>query len=284
MRVTTVTLTVILLLSALPIVAQTQGDELAGARWFAGTQTTSGLDWSNDSNLSGDSGVSRWFGAQEIGGSKTIKIEGEEEDGPSDTGRRLKAGGLSLLIPGMGQFYNGQKSKGLVMLGIEVVIWGAYIGFDNHAKSLEEDYQNWAGIYAGTTGSHNDSFWQSVGRYDDSDAWYDSQLREARAFQETEPAPPSDSEEWMWRNTGYRSSYQKLRADANTAYDNRDMMLLFAILNRAVSVFDAVKNGGEPAEDDAPVMGARVLGGTLALEVSPSLRRPSAAAVASWRF
>ena len=109
------------------------------------------------------------------------------------------------------------------------------------------------------------------------------QLREARAFGEEAPPPPGSSEEWQWRSEGYRSDYQNLRADANEAYDRRDMMILFAILNRAISIFDAVRNGGQDPSG-TPAMGARVMGMDLALEMSRPLPRPEARAVASWSF
>ena len=256
-----VILAVMLLGVALPASAQDAGQWLDGADWRG------------------------WLGAQEIGGHKdTATAPQFGNGGESDTGRRLKAGGLSLLVPGAGQLFNGQRSKGLIMIGVEAVIWGSYFGFDKHAGNLEDDYRNWSGVYAGTSGDHGDTYWQAVGRYADSDAWYESQLREARAFGEDEPAPLGDDEEWQWRNDAYRSDYRELRADANEAADRRDMMILFAILNRAVSIFDAVRHGGEPDGEGAPAIGAEVFGMDLALEVSMPLPRPEARAVARWSF
>jgi hypothetical protein len=118
----------------------------------------------------------------------------------------------------------------------------------------------------------------------DGDQWYESQLREARAFGEPPPPPPNPADLWQWRNEGYKDSYQGLRADANSAYDRRDLMILFAILNRAVSAFDAVRNGGAKDSDGGSAMSANVLGGNLTLGVSPSWKRPEARAVARWSF
>ncbi len=227
-----------------------------------------------------------WIGAQEIGGNDEFAVapsDAEDRTGPSSTKRRLTAGGLSLLVPGAGQFYNGDRGKALIMVGIEAAVWGAYLGFDRHADNLSDDYRSWAGIYAGTGGTHPDSYWQSVGRYMDSDAWYESRLREARAFGEPAPAPPGEDQQWQWRSEDFRRDYQILRADANEAYDRRDLMILFAILNRAVSVFDAVRNGGA-REAGEPVLGARVLGADLALEVSAPLPSPQARASCAWSF
>ena len=228
-----------------------------------------------------------WAWAQEIGGEEELGGTPEmveEAESSHLSGSRLKAGGLSLLMPGAGQLYNGDRTKGFIMIGVEAVIWGTYIGFDQHGDRLTEDYENSAEIYAGVAGDHSDDYYQSLGRYMDSDAWFDSQLREARAFGEPEPSAPSADLQWQWRSLQHRRDFQSLRADANEAYDRRDMMVLFAIVNRAISVFDAVRNGGQPQSLDEPAMSGEVLGTRLALEVSAPMTRPQARASASWRF
>ncbi|HOX26257.1 MAG TPA: hypothetical protein PLL30_06670 [Candidatus Krumholzibacteria bacterium] len=228
---------------------------------------------------------SQGIGAQEIGGTRDLEPKaGAEPGAPGDRSRRLKAGALSLVVPGLGQLYNHDRTKGLFMIGAEVVIWGAYLGFDRHADQLGEDARNWAGIYAGTSGEHEDGYWQAVGRYPDSDAWYESRLREARAFGTPPPPPPGEADTWQWRNDGYRTDYQSLRADANSAYDHRNLMLLFAVLNRAVSIFDAVRDGGTPPETAEPTVGATLLGLDVSVAMGPSIVRPEARAVASWSF
>jgi hypothetical protein len=55
-------------------------------------------------------------------------------------------------------------------------------------------------------------------------------------------------------------------------------MILFALVNRAVAVYDAVTN----AVDDR--LSANVLGFDVALEVSPSLQNPRTECVFSRRF
>ncbi|MEZ4388364.1 MAG: hypothetical protein R3D98_12475 [Candidatus Krumholzibacteriia bacterium] len=256
-------LSVVVVALALPAVAQT------GPRWL------DSADWH------------RWTWAQEIGGrpAEHREVGGERTGGGSSllSGTRLKSGGLSLLVPGLGQLRNGQRDKGLVMLGVEAVIWGTYVGFHHHAGTLTDDYEAWAEIYAGVPGGRTEDFYQSLGRYDNSDAWYDARLREARAFGEPTPDPPAAADQWQWRSEQARRDYQKLRADANSAYDRRDMMILFAIVNRALSVFDAVRNG-DRAAGDGTALGGTVLGTDLALEVSAPLAVPAARFSAGWSF
>jgi hypothetical protein len=86
---------------------------------------------------------------------------------------------------------------------------------------------------------------------------------------------------WQWRNDPFKRNYQQLRADANSAYDRRDFTLLFLILNRAVSAFDAVRNAGRDGE---PQHGIRLLGVDVAVDVSPSPHNPTAQCMVSRRF
>ena len=193
-------------------------------------------------------------------------------------GRRVKAGLLSLLLPGAGQYYNGDRGKALVFAGVEAAVWASYLTFHIQGNNRQDTYEEFAGIYAGVDGDHNDSYWQSVGRYMDSDAYNESILREARAFGETPTGLISEADAWQWRNEERLETYKDLRARANKSHDRRDFMTLFAIINRAVAVFDAVRN----SVDDK--MSGDVLGFHLDVEVDPSLNNPKTAWTISRNF
>lgn len=216
----------------------------------------------------------------EIGGGASPQAEEDKVEGPSRTGDMVKAGLFSLIVPGTGQFYNKQNTKGFVMLGVEVGIWTAYFVFDSQGDARMDSAEEWAGIYAGTSGEHNNSYWQNVGGYMDSDLYNESRLREARALQEAPSGLVSGSDAWQWVNEDRKNGYSKIRADGNSAYDRRDFMILFAVVNRAVSVVDAVLNAGK----DDGVLETEVLGMNMELEMLPSFRDPGARWVVSRRF
>jgi hypothetical protein len=195
-------------------------------------------------------------------------------------GRQFKAGLLSLVLPGAGQFYNGHHERACLMAGAEAGIWVTYVVFDRQGDNRMETSREWAGIYAGTDGNHDDAYWQSVGQFLDSDAYNDSRYREARALQEPVSGLVGPEDAWQWVNTDRRYGYAKLRADGNSAYDRRDFMILFAVLNRAVSVFDAVIGAGKVAD----ATHARVLGLDVDLRLQPALTDPGARCVVSRRF
>jgi hypothetical protein len=195
-------------------------------------------------------------------------------------GRKMKAGALSALLPGAGQFYNGKRERAYLMAGVEVGIWTAYFVFDRQGDSRMETSQDWSGIYAGTDGDHADSYWKSVGQYMDSDAYNESRYREARALQEPESGLVGPGDAWQWVNEDRRRGYVKLRADGNSAYVRRDFMILFAVLNRAVSVFDAVVGAGRLAD----AAQARVFGLDVEIQLNPALADPSARCMVSRGF
>ncbi len=214
------------------------------------------------------------------GGTQAPEEEEADDSGPSNTGEKVKAGVFSAIFPGTGQFYNGQNKKGYIMAGVEVGIWVAYFVFDAQGDSRMESAQDYSSIYAGTRGEHAESYWQSVGRYMDSDAYNDSRRREARALQESISGLVSGADTWQWVNDDRRTEYRILRADANTAYDRRDFMILFAVVNRVISVVDAVIGAG----NKPGAVETEVLGMTLGVEVLPSWQNPGAQCVVSRSF
>jgi hypothetical protein len=210
----------------------------------------------------------------------SVDEEKEDEGGPKNLGDKIKAGTLSAVFPGAGQFYNGQNQKAYIMGGIEVAIWTCYFVFDRQGDNRFDTSTEFAGIFAGTSGEHTDNYWQNVGRYMDSDAYYEAQLREARALGDPTPSPLAGSDSWQWVNNDRRREFGGLRADANSAYDRRDFMLLFAVVNRAVAVVDAVLGVG--AADGK--LETEVMGLNLQMEMLPSWQDPGAQCVVSRRF
>jgi hypothetical protein len=216
---------------------------------------------------------------QEIGAAAR-PVETAGEQGPSRTGEKVKAGALSLVLPGAGQFYNGDRTKAYVMAGVEVGIWVTYFVFDNQGDNSMESAKTYAGIYAGTRGDQPDAYWRAVGQYMDSDAYNEAVLREARATQTPATGLIGEDRAWQWVNAQRRDDYQGLRADANNAYDRRDFMILFAVVNRAVAVVDAVMGAGK----HNGALETEVMGMNLSLGMLPSWQDPGARCTVSRSF
>ncbi len=195
----------------------------------------------------------------------------------ANLGRKVKAGLLSLILPGAGQYYNGDRGKAYLFAGAEAAVWASYLTFDRMGDNRTESYKQYAGAFAGAHGG-SDDYWQAVGRYPDSDAYNESLLREARAFQ----TPPSGlvgaANAWQWNDPNNQRTYQDLRADATRLYSRRDFMVLFAVINRVVAVYDAVRNSvNDKLNQD-------ILGFHVQMKVTPSLRHPATGCVISRKF
>jgi len=71
----------------------------------------------------------------------------------------------SLLIPGGGQFYNGQTGKGILMLGVSVASWGVYVVGAAVAANSYDDSGAAVGLLldlAGLAGVIGTSIWSMV--------------------------------------------------------------------------------------------------------------------------
>ncbi len=272
----------VLVLAAVPAVAGGTGSG-GRAQFFGPTHWRDVLR--QDGGLTGAPGAWMQIGGQGLsdqpdefgGGTRENREPGQ---GPSQLGDKVKAGLLSAVLPGAGQYYNGRHQKAYIMAGVEVAVWTAYFVFDTQGDNRMDDAVDFAGIYAGTSGGHDDSYWQSVARYMDSDAYNEDRYREARALQEPVTGLISPQDAWQWANMDRLYGYRQMRADASSAYDRRDFMILFAVVNRAVSVVDAVMGAGK----DDPLLGADVLGMNVQVEVAPAWRSPAARCVISRGF
>lgn len=210
----------------------------------------------------------------EFSNSAKVEVSDEEDEqiGPANMGRKVKTGILSALLPGAGQYYNGYKKKAYIMAGVEVGIWTAFFIFDHQGDLRMESSREYAGLFAGTSGSHDNSYWQSVGRHMDSDSFNESRLREARALQEPVSGLVAGADAWQWVNEDRKSGYLLQRADGNRAYEHRDFMILFSVINRAFSVIDGVMGvKSHPGGIEADVLGMNV-----SLDMLPSWDDPGA--------
>lgn len=207
--------------------------------------------------------------------------ESSDGDGPRNLGKKVKASLLSAALPGAGQWYVGNRPRAYLMGGIEVGIWGAYVIFDQMGDSWKDSAVDYAMVYAGTSGSHNDAYWINVGSYMDSDRFDDDRNREARALQEPYPViPTTEADSWQWVNNQRRADFWNLWGDAHSSYDRRDYMLVFALVNRVVSMVDAVL--GVDKMDGS--LESSFMGLDLELAVVPQLPDPGARWTVTRRF
>jgi len=220
---------------------------IAGLLWADGAAAAPAADLLQAEHAALGGRASSLWRAQEMGNTNIGGVRATGPSGPRNIGQKVKAGLLSLLLPGAGQLYNGDNGKALVFAGAEAAVWTSYLVFHFQAEGLSEDYQEYAAIFAGTSGEHPDTYWRALGRYMTSDEYNEQLERVARAERVEATGLIEGDDVWFWRSERFLENYQILRADTNRAYDRRDFTVLFALINRAVSVYDAVRGAGGSA-------------------------------------
>ena len=59
----------------------------------------------------------------EFGSARRDRVQSAKDAPPGRLGRQFKAGLLSAVLPGAGQFYNGHRQRAYLMAGTEAGIW-----------------------------------------------------------------------------------------------------------------------------------------------------------------
>ncbi len=164
-------------------------------------------------------------------------------DGSGDTSGQkslIRAGLYSLLLPGLGEYYVGHKRKARVFFTIEALTWLGFIGFTTYGNWKEDDLIGFAAERAGARLQGKDDFiLDMVGFYDDIDQ-YNALGRV------TDPERPylEDTPEnhWRWQTFEDRELYRDLKNASREAFRRADFMIGLAIVDRMVSVIDAVRD------------------------------------------
>jgi hypothetical protein len=158
------------------------------------------------------------------------------------TGRKSSflAAGLSLLVPGGGQFYLGEKNRAGVYFGIEVVSWGTFVAFRTYANWKEDDYYAFAALHADADVSGKpESYMEDLTYYDNVYEFNEWALWDTR--DPSQMYPTTDEWFWDWDSDGSRDAYRDLRNDAKSARRKSLYTLGVMGLVRLVSAFDAFR-------------------------------------------
>jgi hypothetical protein len=163
------------------------------------------------------------------------KIEGAKS--------KWKALGLSVILPGAGQYYTESRGKMMFFGGAETLIWSNFIGFRLYGKWKKEDYIGWAARHAGAdVNGKPDSYFETLTYYDNIDIYNQLELLYERS--EAQLYPDTPEYYWNWDSDANRVYYRKLRNDSKNAYRRSLLFLGVALVNRVLSGIDAYRSAG----------------------------------------
>ena len=165
--------------------------------------------------------------------------------GPVQENRKsiFRAALYSALVPGGGQYYLGQRRTAKYFFATEALTWIGYFSFRTYGGWKKDDYINFAAVHANARlEGKRDEFLDWVGFYEN--------IREfntfGRAFDPDRPyLPDTPDNHWEWRCREDRQAYRDLRNRSKEAYRRSEFMIGFAIIDRVVSIIDAVRSTGK---------------------------------------
>jgi hypothetical protein len=164
-----------------------------------------------------------------------------------------KEGGLSFLLPGLGQYRMGRKTRAYIYWTLEGVGWLMFGTSLYRSGSLEDQYKDYAVAYAGVNSTgYDDTYYENVGRWLGSHGpggYNEYVRREARDLyypdQEAMDAYylenyVSTEMAWRWSTSDAQSRYNDIRGDSEDAERMAIYSLFYLFGLRVVSSVDAV--------------------------------------------
>ena len=169
-----------------------------------------------------------------------FEMPGEFEERKEGLKSVTKAAFLSLLLPGAGEIYAGSQTKGKIFLSVEASFWAGFFGFRTYGGWLKKDYKSYAASHAEVNlAGKPDDFFDDLAFYDSRDEYNQFALLYHR--EDAKPYPENDFWDWEWDSPESKSDYRNLKNRSKTAYRKALYMVGLSLVNRIVSVIDAMK-------------------------------------------
>jgi hypothetical protein len=171
----------------------------------------------------------------------------------------------SLLLPGMGELYAGNYSSGKYFTITDALLWGSYIGFYSYGNMRKSDYKAYATTYGGVSNNgKSDAYYTTIGNYLSI-----QQYNDAQALAGNFGAMYNVNQfYWNWQNDNQRSTYKDMWTSSESAYNDLKFVAGALILNRVISVINAVRIVSEYNKGQNDELGWNV---SVGLNNSPTL-------------
>jgi len=144
----------------------------------------------------------------------------------------------SMILPGMGELYANGYESGKYFTIADGVLWGTFTGFDLYANWQAKNYKSFAESKAGVNLNNKSAdYFANIGIYQSLDE-YNSVMELDRNFEKV--YNPS-THYWNWSNPDQRKEYRNMWTSSEAAYTNVRFVVGALILNRVISVINAVR-------------------------------------------
>lgn len=154
----------------------------------------------------------------------------------------------SVMVPGLGQMIQGDRSRAQTFLAVEGAIWLSYFGFNYWGNRIDGSARVYAIDHAGANPARRDDRYFDdletylsaadhnlmVERY--ASWFFPNNLELQQEYIEANSYYGED--EWLWDSLASRGQYWEKRRQAREHWRRASFMPGFAVINRIVSVVD----------------------------------------------
>ncbi len=145
---------------------------------------------------------------------------------------------LSLILPGLGEYYVGDYSRGKYFTIAEGALWVTWGAFRSYGTWVRNDARDFAVQHAGITLQNKDNqYFIDIGNYISVDAYNEQALLDRESL--TKLYDPNSTESWKWESEEARRQYRSLRVHSDNVFNNADFIIAAVIVNHVLSAIDA---------------------------------------------
>ncbi|MBI3189111.1 MAG: hypothetical protein HYZ33_00530 [Ignavibacteriales bacterium] len=146
---------------------------------------------------------------------------------------------LSLLLPGLGEWYAGDFNTGKYFTIAEGSLWLTWTSFRMYGDWVRDDARDYAVQYAGITNENKDAqYYIDIGNFLSVEA-YNEQMLLSRDVDNMYNA--QSDEKWNWDTDERREEYRQLRVQSDEVYNNANFVIAAIVVNHVVSAINAAR-------------------------------------------
>jgi hypothetical protein len=171
----------------------------------------------------------------------------------------------SLLVPGWGHYYVGDKRGAATFLAVEATAWTTFIVFEVQGYLRKEGYRDYAQVFAGIAGGdHSDDYYGVIAEFNSWAEYAESIKSDGRfaIYPDADAAAlekyfvenrVSDYEPWVWQSEDVRREFRSFRSSSKRSYRRALYAVAAAAANRVASAFFVIKSvndANRPVEEN----------------------------------
>jgi TM2 domain-containing membrane protein YozV len=149
------------------------------------------------------------------------------------------AAALSLLLPGLGEWYADDYATGKYFSIAEGTLWLTWTSFRMYGDWVRDDARDFAVQYAGINKEGKDAqYFIDIGNFQSVDDYNEQMLLQRDA---DEIYNPNSDYKWNWDTDERREQYRQLRVQSDEIYNNANFVIAAVVVNHVVSAINAAR-------------------------------------------